>query len=181
MRCLLVIIMFPIFYSCKKYSQPSEPKLQGQWLVTRVDFYRIENKDTMDEIHYYPGDLFILPNENNPLDTIQVGSSYFSCSGVEILFNPYFGYGGRTYFQNRYFYTVSEVNFDYPGFMSFDSENRKNVWKIIYTDYAAGMLLQLKGQWNQNSSFAKQVTVGYGNQRASKYDALYIKCARIGP
>jgi hypothetical protein len=74
MRYVYFIIMFSIFYSCKKYSQPSEPKLQGQWLVTRVDFYRIENKDIMDEIHYYPGDLFILPNENNPLDTIQVGS-----------------------------------------------------------------------------------------------------------
>ena len=181
MKYLFILSLIFIFYSCKKYGLPSEPKIQGKWLITRADFYRIENKDTVSEIHFYPGDLFIMPNENTPLDTINIGTTSFSCSGVEILFNPYFGYSGRTLFKNRYFYSVSEVNFDHPGFMSFETEMRKNVWKIIYTDYWSGMLLQLKGQWDQNSGFAKQVTIGYGKQQAIKYDALYIKCARIGP
>ena len=180
MRLLLLISVFFIFYSCKKYSQPSEPKIQGQWLVTHIDFYRIEDADTINELHYYPGDVFILPNENCPLDTINIGQTYFTFSGIEVLLNPYFGYGGRTFYKNNYFFSVTEVNYDYPGFISFDTDKRRNVWKIIYTDYS-GMLLQLKGQWDPNSSFKKKVTIGYGQQRASKYDALYIKCSRIGP
>lgn len=180
MRLLSFISVFYILYSCEKYSQPSEPKIQGQWQVTRVDFYRIEDSDTINELHYYPGDLFVLPNENNPLDTINVGQTFFACSGAEILFNPYFGYGGRTNYKKRYFYTISEVNFEYPGFISFDTEKNRNVWKIIYTDYS-GMLLQMKGQWDPESSFAKKVTIGYGQQRASKYDVIYVKCTRIGP
>ncbi len=180
MRLLLFISVLSIFYSCKKYSRPSEPKIQGQWQITLVDFYRIEDSDTVNELHYYPGEMFVLPDENNPLDTINVGQTFFSCSGAEILFKPYFGYGGRTFYSNSYFYTISEVNFEYPGFISFDTEKRRNVWKIIYTDYS-GMLLQMKGQWNPESSFAKKVTIGYGQQRASKYDIIYLKCTRIGP
>ena len=180
MRVLSILAIIFTMYACEKYSLPSEPKIQGQWQINRIDYYRIEEKDTVDELHYYPGDVFVLPNENCPLDTINVGQTYFSCSGIEILLNPYFGYGGRTYYSNRYFFSISEVNYDYPGFMSFETEKRRNVWKIIHTDYS-GMLLQMKGQWDPNSSFTKKVTLGYGSQRASKYDALYIKCTRIGP
>ena len=170
-----------VFFSCEKYSQPSEPKIQGQWLITRVDFYRIENDDTLKEYHYYPGDVFILPNENTPLDTIIVGTTSFSCSGVEFYFNPYFIYGGATSYKNRYFYSVTEVNYDFPGFVYFNSEKRKNVWKIISSEYISGLFLQLKGQWDPNTGFIKKSTLGYSGQRASKYDALYIQCARIGP
>jgi hypothetical protein len=181
MRLFLAVILLFFIFSCKKYDQPSEPKIQGQWLVTRIDFYRIESNDTINELHFYPGELFILQNEKTPLDTIRVGETFFSCSGAEIFFDPYFGFGGRTYYNKHYFYSITEVNYNYPGFISFDTELRRNVWKIIYTDYLYGMLLQTKGQWDQNSGEFKQLTIGYGAQRAKKYDVIYVKCSRLGP
>jgi len=180
-RLSTISIIIYLVFSCEKYTQPSEPKIQGQWLISRIDFYRIENEDTIKEIHYYPGDVFILPNENSPLDTVLVGSTYFACSGVEFYFDPYFIYGGATSYKNRYFYSITEVNYDFPGFVYFNSEKRKNVWKIISSEYISGLLLQLKGQWDPKSGVIKQSTLGYGRQRASKYDALYMQCTRIGP
>ncbi len=90
LRLISIASILILLFACEKYAQPSEPKIQGQWLISRIDFYRIENDDTLKEIHYYPGDVFILPNENSPLDTVLVGSTYFACSGVEFYFNPSF-------------------------------------------------------------------------------------------
>jgi hypothetical protein len=84
-------------------------------------------------------------------------------------------------YKNRYFYSITEVNYDFPGFVYFNSEKRKNVWKIISSEYISGLLLQLKGQWDPKSGVIKQSTLGYGRQRASKYDALYMQSTRIGP
>jgi hypothetical protein len=180
-RFIYISLIAFLFFSCKKYSQPSEPKIQGQWLISRIDFYRIEYEDTIKEYHYYPGDVFVLPNENSPLDSVLVGNTYFACSGVEICFNPLFVYGGATDYQNKYFYSISEVNYDYPGFLSFSTEKRGNVCKIISSEYISGLFLQLKGQWNPNAGFVKKSIIGYGGQRASKYDAIYMQCTRIGP
>jgi hypothetical protein len=181
LRLISIASILILLFACEKYAQPSEPKIQGQWLISRIDFYRIENDDTIKEIHYYPGDVFILPNEDSPLDTVLVGSTYFACSGVEFYFNPSFIYGGATSYKNRYFYSITEVNYDFPGFAYFDTEKQKNVWKIISSEYISGLFIQLKGQWDPNSGSLKTALIGYSNQRASKYDALYMQCTRIGP
>jgi hypothetical protein len=181
LQCFFSVLIVFVLFGCEKYTQPSEPKIQGQWQISRIDFYRIENEDTINELHYYPGDLFVLPNEQHPLDSVIVGTSYFACSGAEIFLKPSFIYGGATSYQKRYFYSIYEVNYEYPGFLVFNSENRKNVWKIISSEYVSGLLLQLKGQWDPNSSAFKQAFIGYGMQSAKKYDALYLQATRIGP
>jgi hypothetical protein len=179
MRTIGFILILGYLVSCERYEQPSYPKLQGMWLIVKVDYYRIENKDTINQMHFYPGEKCIFSNDISPLDTILVGMTNIYFNGVQIKLKPYYDPTERTYFKQSYWYDIQEVNFEHPGFITFDTEKGTNMWKIIESDFES-LYLQTKGQWEQNKT-SKLNFGSIGSERASKYDAVYMKCVWQGP
>ncbi len=160
--------------SCLKYSQPSSPKLSGEWRFDQMDYMRIENDDTLNPIVYSPGDIYTNSNDKFPLDSINIGFTRISMDYGSIRFNPIAKFGGGTDWLKTYFHTVTEVNNAFPGFLCFETEFGKNVWKIVYTDYET-MILQFKGEWDPNS-------LGFfALQSADNYDVLTARFTRVGP
>jgi hypothetical protein len=176
MKTILLVPALFFFLSCTKYSQPSEPKLSGEWQIDMVEYYRIENGDTINSMVYLPGDLYVNPNDNSPLDTIEVGFTRFHMDYSVISFKPVLAYGGATKWKEQFFYGVSEVSHTCPGFMKFQYGEKKCVWKVKNSSFFYSSLnLELKGQWDPES-------LGYYNlQSATAYDAVVIRCSNLGP
>ena len=175
MKNKLISILFLLpFVSCIKYKQPTEPKLSGRWRIDKVIYQRVNGEDTVDQQYYLPGDQYIAPNDDSPLDSIKVGFTQFAMDYSRIYFKPHPTFAGKINWEDEFIYTVSEVNFTFPGFINFDSDSTKNVWRVVYSDFE-NAILQLRGQWNPNS-------LGfYAFQSATNYDDLQIHITRVGP
>jgi hypothetical protein len=170
----LLFFVLLAFASCEKYKLPSEPKLSGRWRIDKVIYQRINGEDTVDQQYYLPGDQYIAPNDDSPLDSIKVGFTQFAMDYSRIYFKPHPTFAGKIKWEDEFIYTVSEVNFTFPGFISFDSDSTKNVWRVVYSDFE-NATLQLRGPWNPNS-------LGfYAIQGAENYDDIQIYITRLGP
>jgi hypothetical protein len=42
MKRLLLIPVIMLIFGCTKYSQPSQPRLSGEWQIDLVEYFRIE-------------------------------------------------------------------------------------------------------------------------------------------
>jgi hypothetical protein len=176
MKTVLFATILFLACSCVKYSQPSEPKLSGEWQIDRVEYYRIENGDTLTTLVYLPGDLYVHPNINSPLDSIAVGFTRFHMDNACIRFNPVQGYGGRTNWLEEYFYNVTEVSHTCPGFLKFGYGSSNCVWKVKSSSfYYTSLSFELMGGWDPD-------TWGfYSTQTADSYDNVIISCSYLGP
>ena len=174
-RLLFIPVVFLIF-GCTKYSQPSEPRLSGEWQIDLVEYFRIENGDTINTIVYLPGDIYVNPNDKSPLDTIEVGFTRLHMDYAVIRFQPVMGYGGKTIWTEEYFYHVYEVSQACPGFIKFQYGDENCVWKVKNSSFMYSTLgLELKGQWNPHS------WGNYNLQTSTAYDAVNIRCSNVGP
>ncbi len=174
MNKLLLSFPFLILISCQKYEQPSEPKLSGTWRIDKVIYQRINANDTLYKLLYFIGDQYIAQNEDSPLDSISVGFTEFAMDYSSIYFNSAPSFGGSIKWKNIYLYSISGVNFSCPGFISFQTEKGKKVWKVVYSDFETA-IIQLRGPWDPNSFGL------YQNQTATNYDDVQIHITRTGP
>jgi hypothetical protein len=172
-KIFLGAILFFIF-GCQKYELPSEPRLSGRWRIDKVVYQRINGSDTLNQMTYFPGDQYIAPNDSTPLNTINVGFTEFSMDYAEIYFNSYPTFAGNIGWKNKYFYNVTEVNYQHPGFISFQTEKTNVVWKVLRSEKEFAVL-QIRGKWNPNS-------IGFfGLQNAENYDDTQLLITRTGP
>lgn len=174
MKIILPSFIIFLLFACTKYSQPSEPKLSGEWQIDLIEYFRIEDGDTIDNLIYLPGDLYTNPNDNSPLDSMAPGFTRFHMDYSMISFQPKLIYGGRTIWSEQYFYHVTEVSHICPGFIKFKYNDIKQIWKVKQSGYT-NLILELKGQWDPQS-------YGYYDfQTSATYDAVNIRCTRLGP
>jgi hypothetical protein len=172
-QLIVVLAMLGSLSSCYKYTQPSEPKLSGRWRIDKIIYLRVDGSDTAKAQYYFPGDLYVSP-EDAPLDSINVGFTEFAMDYSQIYFGSQPTFAGNIIWKEKYIYTVSEVNFEFPGFMKFETAEKQFVWKILFSE-KENAIIQLKGEWEQNS-------IGfYGVQTATNYDDTRIYITRVGP
>jgi hypothetical protein len=170
----LFITLIVLLFGCQKYELPSEPRLSGRWRIDKIVYQRINGKDTIDRMVYLPGDEYIAPNDSTPLDSINVGFTEFAMDYAQIYFNSYPTFAGNIGWKDTYFYNVSEVNYAHPGYISFETEKTKNVWKVLFSEKEFARI-QIRGKWNPNS-------LGfYGLQNAENYDDIQLFITRTGP
>ncbi len=174
MTKLFIFFSLLFLISCKKYEQPSEPRLNGRWRIDKVIYQRINGNDTIDKLYYFTGDQYFAQNEDSPLDSINVGFTEFAMDNSSIYFNSSPTFAGNIKWKDVFFYSLSGVNFSFPGFISFQTEKEKKVWKVAYSGFE-NAILQLRGQWNPNSLGL------YECQTATNYDDVQIYITRIGP
>jgi hypothetical protein len=140
-----------ILTSCVKYTGKKTLSLSGTYVIDKL----VTNDTT-----YYVGDTFndssdiILPS----LDTIYsyiIGDTLFQMDYSMIRFDPI---QGGTYWLNEYYYFVhgQYTAYDY-GYIKFDCDGTRRVWKII-DDTAEGLVLRTSGGWDNGNSGNKEVT-----------------------
>lgn len=59
--------------SCIKYAEPTSLSLSGEYVIDKITYSEDENTTSPNDSTYYPGDLYINPNDKFPVDSIHVG------------------------------------------------------------------------------------------------------------
>ncbi len=77
-----------VLSSCLKYGEPDSLSLNGEYRVDKITYELTDNSQTTNSMVFYPGDLYVNPNEKFPLDTIEVGFTPIHIDYSMIRFRP---------------------------------------------------------------------------------------------
>jgi len=161
----LLVSIF-ILSSCVKYGEPDSLSLSGEYRIDKITY---ENKDNsnLNQV-FYPGDLYVNPSETKPLDSISVGFTRLALDYAVIYFSPIDDPStGSTTWTKKYTYTVQGHNNLYDlGYISFNYEGTKRVWKII-DDGVESLVIRTSGSYD------------YGNNTSGETTTMFL--TRVGP
>jgi len=154
-KLFVVFLMFLSLTSCIKYTQPKLLSLSGEYRVDKITYEKIDNTDTSDYMVFYPGDIYVNPNELNPFDSIQVGFTRFAFDYQVFFYNPTYLQSGGTYWKNECFYSVKNETNNYLGNLVLDINGTRRVFQII-DDGLETLVLRSSGQWASGSAGANE-------------------------
>lgn len=146
--------------SCIKYEEPKLLSLSGEYRVDKITYEKVDNSSSTTNYVYYPGDLYVNPNDIDVIDTIQVGFFRLHMDYSMIRFKPTQTQSGSTFWAKEYYYYVQGQNTQYDlGYIVFDCDGTRRVWKII-DDGAESLVIRTSGQWeNGNAGANESVTI----------------------
>jgi len=149
--CLLLLVCLTSCY--KQYTQPKTLSLSGEYIVDKITYSVIENSTNPQEQSFYPGTMFINPNESFPMDSILVGFTKWHLDYSVISFKPHTLPTGKTVWEKQYFYNVINHYSIYDlGYIDFTMEDgSRRVFKIL-DDGVENLVLRTTGQWAYGSS-----------------------------
>jgi hypothetical protein len=169
MKKLIFISLLFLLSSCyKQYSQPKTLSLSGEYIIDKVTYSVIENSTPDDKV-FYPGNVFINPNESFPMDSIKIGFTRWHFDYAIASFNPQILPTGTVIWGNRYVYSVRNhyTNYDL-GYIDINMDNgSRRIFKII-DDGVENLVLRTTNNWG-----------GYGASGEAESVTLYL--TRIGP
>lgn len=138
--------------SCLKYGEPTSLTLNGEYRIDKITYEQTDNSQNTNSMVFYPGDLYVNPNEKFPLDSIQVGFTPLHLDYSMIRFNPILNPDGSKDWTREYTYYVHGHNNIYDlGYLTFDCEGVHRVWKII-DDGHESLVLRTQNSWYSGSS-----------------------------
>jgi hypothetical protein len=146
-----LFILLILLNSCVKYTQPKLLSLSGEYRIDKITYEKIDNTDTSDYMVFYPGDLYVNPNEISPFDTINVGFTKVAFDYQLFFYNPVLTPSGSTYWQNKCSYGVRNSSNSYLGNLVLDINGTRRVFQII-EDGLESIVLRSSGQWAYGSS-----------------------------
>lgn len=169
MKKLILISLLLLLTSCyKQYSQPKTLSLSGEYIIDKVTYSVIENS-TPNEKVFYPGNVFINPNESFPMDSIKIGFTRWHFDYAIASFNPQILPTGTVIWGNRYVYSVRNhyTNYDL-GYIDINMDNgSRRIFKIV-DDGVENLVLRTTNNWG-----------AYGPSGEAESVTLYL--TRIGP
>jgi hypothetical protein len=152
MKQIIVFLMsFLFLVSCQKYTQPKLLSLSGEYRIDKVTYEKTDNTSTSDYMVFYPGDMYINPNDSNPFDTIQVGFSKMAFDYQMFFYNPTLNPDGSTFWANKCSYSVKNQSNSYLGTLVININGSAKVFQII-EDNLESLVLRSTGQWAYGSS-----------------------------
>jgi len=146
----LLIILISLS-SCVKYTQPKLLSLSGEYRIDKITYEQTDNTASPQSMVFYPGDMYINPNDNSPFDTIAVGFFKLHMDYVIMRFSPNPMPDGSTYWGKEYFYNVVGETNSRLGNLIVEYEGTRKVFNII-EDGAETLVLRSTGQWAYGSS-----------------------------
>lgn len=165
-QIIVFLISFFFLSSCIKYTQPKLLSLSGEYRIDKITYEKIDNTDTSDYMVFYPGDMYINPNDSNPFDTIQVGFSKVAFDYQMFFYNPTLNLDGSTYWGNKCGYSVKNQSNSYLGTLVIDINGSRKVFQII-EDNLESLVLRSTGQW------------AYGSAGSNESITMFL--TRVGP
>jgi hypothetical protein len=152
--------------SCVKYTQPKLLSLSGEYRIDKITYEKIDNSGSSDNMVYYPGDMYVNPNELNPFDTINVGFTKVAFDYQMFYYNPTLSPDGSTDWGNECFYSVKNETNNFLGNLVIEINGTVRVFQII-DDGMETLVLRSSGQW------------AYGSSGADESITLFL--TRVGP
>lgn len=153
MKKILILVLTPmILSSCLKYGEPTSLSLNGEYRVDKITYELTDNTQSTNSMVFYPGDLYVNPNEKFPLDTVEVGFTPIHIDYSMIRFKPILNPDGSKDWTKQYTYYVHGHNNIYDnGYMKFDCDGTNRIWKII-DDGLESLVLRTQNSWYSGSS-----------------------------
>jgi hypothetical protein len=107
MKKILLFILLSIIYGCYPiYEEPPFINLSGEYIIDRIVITNTgTNNSNLNSIVLTPGDTYSNPNENLPMNLIQVGTTRWLFDHSMVYFNPTSN-GTSTQWSNVYFYNI---------------------------------------------------------------------------
>jgi hypothetical protein len=151
-KLLIVLISLS---SCVKYTQPKLLSLSGEYRIDKITYEQTDNSPSPQSMVFYPGDLYMNPNDVSPFDSIPVGFFKLHMDYVQIRFSPSPQPDGSTVWNKAYFYSVVGETNTRLGNLIIEFEGTRKVFNII-EDGAETLVLRSTGQWASGSSGANE-------------------------
>ncbi len=145
--------------SCVKYEEPTLVSLPGEYIVDKITITPIDGEELIDSI-YLPGTTFLNPNEDIPLDSIDVGFKKWHFDYSVVSFNKEINGWGQSEWTQQYFYNLipSWTVYDL-GYIDINLNGKRLIFKII-DDSAESLTLRTTGRWTFiNSWEEKSITL----------------------
>ena len=123
-KLLLIVLSLVVLSSCLKYAEPPLLSLSGLYVIDKI---------TTNDTTYNIGDTLIDVNDIllPTLDTTLyiVGDTLFEMDYSMIRFDPI--QGGLNWEKEYYYYTSGQSNVYDFGYIKFDCEGTRRIWKIL--------------------------------------------------
>jgi len=145
--------------SCVRYEEPTLVSLPGEYIVDKITITPIDGEELIDSI-YLPGTTFLNPNEDIPLDSIDVGFKKWHFDYSVVSFNKEINGWGQSEWTQQYFYNLipSWTVYDL-GYIDINLNGKRLIFKII-DDSAESLTLRTTGRWTFiNSWEEKSITI----------------------
>ena len=147
-----VLITILTLISCEKYQEPTLLSLSGEYRFDKITYEQIDNTNSSNSMVYYPGDLYVNPNETFPMDSIAVGFERMHMDYSVIRFDPINNADGSVTWTKEYTYNVyGQYSSNDLGYIQFNCNGSTRTWKII-EDGVESLVLRTSGQWANGSS-----------------------------
>ena len=146
-----------ILSSCVKYGEPVSLSLSGEYRIDKITYENRDNSN-LNQV-FYPGDLYVNQSETKPLDSIAVGFTRLALDYAVIYFDPVDDPStGSTTWTKQYTYMVQGHNNVYDlGYISFNYEGTKRVWKII-DDGMESLVIRTSGSYDYGNNTSGETT-----------------------
>lgn len=155
-KILSIISVLVLLTSCVKYAQPPLLSLSGEYRIDKITY---ENRDDsgLDQV-FYPGDLYVNPNETAPIDSIKVGFERLALDYSVIYFEPTNLSSGGTSWGKKFTYYAHGQRSVYDfGYIVFDYDGTRRVWKIL-DDGLESLVIRTSGSYDFGSSSSGETT-----------------------
>ena len=163
---VFLTLVILILSSCTKYTQPKLLSLSGEYVVDKITYGQVDNTNDPNNMVFYPGDLYVNPNDTHPFDTIAVGFYKIHLDYTVASFSPSPNSDGSTSWSEQYLYDVYNQTNTYLGDLSIRMNGSVRTFSII-EDGLENLVLRSKGQW------------AFGSSGPNESITLYL--TRIGP
>lgn len=148
---VLLTLVILVLTSCTKYSQPKLLSLSGEYIVDKITYGQIDNTTNPNNMVFYPGDLYVNPNDSYPFDSIAVGFYRMHLDYTVASFSPTQNPDGSTSWGKQYLYDVYNQTNTYLGDLSITIDGSVRIFSII-EDGLENLVLRSKGHWASGSS-----------------------------
>jgi hypothetical protein len=148
MKKLIYLLLIPIFFnSCEKYEEPTLLTLDGEYIIDKITYSKIDNTPSSNDSVYLPGTIYINPLESFPMDSIRLGFTKWHFDYSVISMSPLLTSTGQSIWTKQYFYNVINHYSNYDlGYIDFNCEGSRRVFKIV-DDQIESLTLRSTGAW----------------------------------
>lgn len=154
-QIIVFLILILSLTSCVKYTQPKLLSLSGDYRVDKITYEEVDNTSSSNNMVFYPGDMYVNPNEMEPFDSIPVGFFRMAFDYVSVRFAPTQMPDGSTHWGEHYFYNVVGETNSSLGTLIIEMNGTSRPFRII-EDGAETLVLRSSGQWASGSSGSDQ-------------------------
>jgi hypothetical protein len=159
MKKILLLLFLSTLTSCviqDPFVEPDHLSITGEYIIDRITYSCIGNSINCGETVLLPGDFYINPNENIPMDFIEVGFTRWHLDYSVISFNPTTLPTGQVLWGDQFFYRIINYYSIYDlGYIDITMGGNRRLFKIV-DDGLESLTLRTTGRWVGNTYYSNE-------------------------